>query len=127
MNALERQKIIHRHLVRSRWIIESCKLPLPPPPSFKFPVAVSTRSTLEDMRLARERFAQIMTMWWDWLDACRDSIEKQRNEQIKAYDWSVVDDAFGRFTGLEKIFGNEYDICISLLGARRPWASKTTS
>lgn len=127
LNSLERKRIVRRHLAKSQRLIDLCKLALPPPPTFDFPPAAGTGSTRDDVKIAQERFAKMMTIWWDWLDACRDMIEDQRHEQIAAYDWSTVEDALGRFAGLGGIFGKEYDICISLLGARRPWASKTAS
>jgi hypothetical protein len=119
MNTLERYQLKVKLKGSARELHNACLFPLP---LFNFKPA-SGDSSERDSKA--EGVLELMVSWWDWLDDCRHALDQMQDDsQASDYDWMILGPAFIRLYKMQKLFGQERQICDKALQQRAPWVSK---
>lgn len=113
MDSSARRQLRRQLIYRAKELEQSCQLPLP-----SFDISGSGNEQGTDYTV------KLLTIWWDWLDACRNVLEIASQSDEHDYDWSPLNDVFGTLGKLRGTRGEDHHHCLMVLKSRGPWVSK---
>jgi hypothetical protein len=106
MNTSEHYQLKTKLKGSAKELCDACLFPLP---AFLFKDTFGNGS---EHNSKAEGVLQLMLRWWDWLDTCRHALDQpQDGPQGSDYDWAVLRLAFMCLYRIDKVFGQERQIC----------------